>query len=165
LPEGESGEVVFTTLTRRGMPLIRYRTGDLARFIGEPCPCGTVLRRLGHIRGRLGSMVTIGDGFLPDISDLSEALYPIPGLIDYRAEVHHEDGRDVLAVTVRLCDTDEKVALERVIRALLEIPEIGGPVAAGGLALSAVASSLGKPFSADASKKRILDLREKGSGK
>jgi phenylacetate-CoA ligase len=45
-PPGTRGEVVFTTLTRRGMPLIRYRTGHVARFLPEPCPCGTVLRRL-----------------------------------------------------------------------------------------------------------------------
>ncbi len=52
LPEGEYGEVVFTTLTRRAMPLIRYRTGDFSRFIPEPCPCGTMLRTLAHIGDR-----------------------------------------------------------------------------------------------------------------
>ena len=46
LPEGAVGEVVLTTLTRRGMPLLRYRTGDLSRFVPGPCPCGTALRRL-----------------------------------------------------------------------------------------------------------------------
>ncbi len=50
LPDGELGEVVFTTLTRKGMPLIRYRTSDLARFLTEPCPCGTVLRTLERSR-------------------------------------------------------------------------------------------------------------------
>lgn len=52
LPEGETGEVVFTTLTRRAMPLIRYRTGDFSRFIPGPCPCGTGLRTLAHIGDR-----------------------------------------------------------------------------------------------------------------
>lgn len=52
LPEGEYGEVVFTTLTRCAMPLIRYRTGDFSRFIPEPCPCGTLLRTLAHIGDR-----------------------------------------------------------------------------------------------------------------
>ncbi len=51
LPEGELGEIVFTTLTRNGMPLIRYRTGHLARFLAEPCSCGTVLRRMEKVRG------------------------------------------------------------------------------------------------------------------
>lgn len=53
LSRDEEGEVVFTTLTRQGMPLIRYRTGDLARFITEPCPCGTCLKRLGKVSGRV----------------------------------------------------------------------------------------------------------------
>ena len=53
LEDGETGEVVFTTLTRRGMPLIRYRTGDLSRFLLEPCPCGTVLKTLERLKGRL----------------------------------------------------------------------------------------------------------------
>jgi phenylacetate-coenzyme A ligase PaaK-like adenylate-forming protein len=43
---GALGEITFTTLTRRGMPLVRYRTGHFARFLTEPCPCGTVLPRM-----------------------------------------------------------------------------------------------------------------------
>ncbi|MGB6067222.1 MAG: DVU_1553 family AMP-dependent CoA ligase [Desulfomonilaceae bacterium] len=53
LPQNELGEIVFTTLTRKGMPLIRYRTGHLARFLSEPCPCRTVLRRMENVRGRM----------------------------------------------------------------------------------------------------------------
>ena len=40
LPDGDEGEIVFTILTPRGMPLIRQRTGDLGRFLTDPCPCG-----------------------------------------------------------------------------------------------------------------------------
>jgi len=50
--DGEYGEVVFTTLTREAMPLIRYRTGDRSRFITEPCPCGSILKRLDRISDR-----------------------------------------------------------------------------------------------------------------
>lgn len=50
---GELGEVVFTTLSRRAMPLVRYRTGDAARMLPGPCPCGSPLRRLGPIAGRI----------------------------------------------------------------------------------------------------------------
>ncbi|MCA9968585.1 MAG: phenylacetate--CoA ligase family protein [Anaerolineales bacterium] len=49
LPEGTPGEVVFTTLTRHGMPLLRYRTGDRSRFLPGACACGTTLRRLQKI--------------------------------------------------------------------------------------------------------------------
>lgn len=47
--EGEYGEVVFTTLTRKGMPLIRYKTGDISRWIPGPCPCGSPLKRMDKV--------------------------------------------------------------------------------------------------------------------
>jgi phenylacetate-coenzyme A ligase PaaK-like adenylate-forming protein len=52
LPDGEYGEIVFTTLTREAMPLVRYRTGDFSRFIPEPCPCGSKLKRLDRVANR-----------------------------------------------------------------------------------------------------------------
>ncbi|MCL2125336.1 MAG: phenylacetate--CoA ligase family protein [Oscillospiraceae bacterium] len=60
--DGEYGELVFTTLTRRGMPLIRYRTDDISRVIPEPCPCGSVLRRFEPVGGRYGDMIRLGEG-------------------------------------------------------------------------------------------------------
>lgn len=52
LPDGERGEIVLTTLTRRVMPLIRYRTGDVSRIVPGECACGCILRRLDHVTGR-----------------------------------------------------------------------------------------------------------------
>lgn len=52
LPDGEEGEVVFTTLTRKGMPFIRYRTGDWSSFFTQPCECGSLLRRLSRVGDR-----------------------------------------------------------------------------------------------------------------
>lgn len=52
LPDGEEGEIVFTTLTRRGMPFIRYRTGDWSSFMKEPCRCGSILKRLTRVGDR-----------------------------------------------------------------------------------------------------------------
>ena len=51
-PEGVRGEIVVTTLTRKAMPFIRYRTGDYSRFLPGPCPCGSVLHRLGRVEAR-----------------------------------------------------------------------------------------------------------------
>ena len=51
-PEGETGEVVVTTLTRSAMPLIRYRTGDLSRLLPGTCPCGSILKRLDRVDRR-----------------------------------------------------------------------------------------------------------------
>ncbi len=53
VPDGEIGELVFTTVTKEGMPLIRYRTRDLTRFMTEPCACGRTLPRIEKFRGRL----------------------------------------------------------------------------------------------------------------
>ena len=52
VPDGETGEIVLTTLHREAMPLIRYRTGDAAAWLPGPCPCGSPLRRLAPLRGR-----------------------------------------------------------------------------------------------------------------
>ena len=52
VPDGETGEIVLTTLNREAMPLIRYRTGDAAAWLPGPCPCGSPLRRLSPLRGR-----------------------------------------------------------------------------------------------------------------
>ena len=52
LPDGEWGEIVFTTLTRSGMPFIRYRTGDISRWKTERCSCGSALKLLDYIRDR-----------------------------------------------------------------------------------------------------------------
>ena len=53
LPDGEYGEIVFTTLTRRAMPLIRYRTGDFSRWLSGVCACGSVLKRLDKVGDRV----------------------------------------------------------------------------------------------------------------
>ncbi|WP_026840472.1 DVU_1553 family AMP-dependent CoA ligase [Citrifermentans bremense] len=110
--DGEEGEVVFTTISRRGMPLVRYRTGDLARIIKEPCPCGTVLKRLGRVQGRIAAEVALKDGRRLRMNELDEALFAIPGVLDYRAEIEVRVGRDQL----RLCFQTVKGEEEQVAR-------------------------------------------------
>jgi len=53
LAEGETGEILVTTLGPRALPLLRYQTGDAASFLPGPCPCGSPLRRLSRVPGRL----------------------------------------------------------------------------------------------------------------
>jgi phenylacetate-CoA ligase len=77
---GEVGEVVFTTLTRRGLPLIRYRTGDLSCIVPGRCACGSPLLRLDRIHGRIGG----GIGGL-SMAALDEALFAHPDVIDFSA--------------------------------------------------------------------------------
>ena len=59
VPEGETGELVLTTLRREGMPILRYRTRDLTRFIPGDCPCGRVHRRIDRIVGRADDMLIV----------------------------------------------------------------------------------------------------------
>lgn len=59
VPDGEEGELVFTTINREAMPLIRYRTRDLASVYTEPCPCGRTHRRISRIKGRSDDMLII----------------------------------------------------------------------------------------------------------
>lgn len=57
--QGKEGELVFTTLTKEGMPLIRFRTRDLTKLIYEKCSCGRTLVRMGRILGRSDDMLII----------------------------------------------------------------------------------------------------------
>jgi len=57
--EGETGELVFTTLTKEGIPLLRYRTKDLTNIDYSPCECGRTLARIGRFKGRSDDMLII----------------------------------------------------------------------------------------------------------
>lgn len=59
VPAGEKGDLLFTSLTREGVPLIRYRTKDLSTLIYEPCSCGRTTPRLSKISGRVDDMLII----------------------------------------------------------------------------------------------------------
>ena len=59
LPEGEMGELVFTSLTKEAFPIIRYRTRDISRLFYEPCPCGRTHVRMERISGRTDDMLII----------------------------------------------------------------------------------------------------------
>jgi phenylacetate-coenzyme A ligase PaaK-like adenylate-forming protein len=97
LPEGEAGEVVVTTLDRQAMPLIRYRTGDLARLVTSPCRCGGVTARLCDIAGR-GRAVMLHGGFCVTSQDLDDRIFDVEGLLDYRATLAMENGRERLDI-------------------------------------------------------------------
>lgn len=59
LPEGTQGELVLTTLTKEGMPLLRYRTKDLCSLDHEPCDCGRTNVRMSRVLGRSDDMLII----------------------------------------------------------------------------------------------------------
>ena len=66
LPVGEEGELVFTTITKQGFPLIRYRTGDISSILEGPCDCGRTTRRIKRISGRTDDMMIVdGNNLFP----------------------------------------------------------------------------------------------------
>jgi phenylacetate-CoA ligase len=159
VPEGETGEVVFTTLTRRAMPLIRYRTGDLARFIRVPCPCGTLLKRMDKIRGRLKGTVTLEKGHQLDVLELDDVVFTVPGLLDYDAEIYRGKGKDRLRVKVRSAFEDSNRVSAEVHDALTRDPVIAKYLEQEVLALDPVSAEEGVWTNTGASKRKIRDLR------
>jgi phenylacetate-CoA ligase len=121
LDEGE-GELVFTTLTRQGTPLIRYRTNDIARLIPEPCPCGAAtLRRFGPVKRRLELVVRLAGGHLIYPSLFDEVLYTLADLVDYDLRVTGTGGRERLHFTVETIGQDPDIR-DRVRQLLLHEP-------------------------------------------
>ncbi|MCC6144517.1 MAG: phenylacetate--CoA ligase [Candidatus Hydrogenedentes bacterium] len=59
VPDGEPGELVLTTLSKKAMPMIRYRTRDITSLHTEPCPCGRSIRRMRRISARTDDMLII----------------------------------------------------------------------------------------------------------
>jgi phenylacetate-CoA ligase len=79
LPEGETGELVFTTLTKEGLPLIRYRTRDLTRLNYKKCSCGRTLVRMEKCLGRSDDMLIIrGVNLFP--SQVESVLLEMSGI-------------------------------------------------------------------------------------
>ena len=82
VPDGEYGEVVFTSLAREAMPIIRYRTHDISRILSrEKCACGRTHIRIDRITGRTDDMLIVkGVNFYP--RQVEQALMEIPGVKD-----------------------------------------------------------------------------------
>ncbi len=103
LPEGEYGELVITTLTKHGMPLLRYRTRDIVSITHEPCKCGRTLPRISKIKGRTDDMIIVrGINVFP--SQIEHILLSIEGV-----QPHYQ-----LVVDRKLGDLDELEVLVEV---------------------------------------------------
>jgi phenylacetate-coenzyme A ligase PaaK-like adenylate-forming protein len=151
---GESGEVVFTTLSRRGMPLIRYRTGDHSRFLSEPCPCGTVLKTLETVKGRIQGVEL--DGTWLTMSDLDEALFPLEGLLDFTAVLSRAGDRNLLRLEVYGLADCSKELLTAAFRALKALPAISAACREDRLRLSVCLRANGDIPARGAAKRAIL---------
>ena len=103
VPDGEFGELIFTTLSKRAMPIIRYRTRDITRFITEPCPCGRTIRRIDRISHRSDDMMIIrGVNVFP--GQIESSLLSIEGTLPQYQIILSKDktGLDSIEVQVEL---------------------------------------------------------------
>jgi phenylacetate-coenzyme A ligase PaaK-like adenylate-forming protein len=154
--DGLPGEVVFTTLTRKGMPLIRYRTGDIARFIKEPCPCGTVLKTMEKIQYRTESVLKLKDGTLLTMPMLEEILFALQEVNDFDASLQVDGAQECLVLSV---DANMDVAqLEKHIRDAL-YGLVGWPGANGQLTVKVTKQPLQELDVKAMRKRRITDER------
>jgi phenylacetate-CoA ligase len=115
-----SGELVYTTLTRNVMPLIRYRSNDLTQLIDEPCECGLFARRIAKIRARTDEMVVCGMGNVgPWVFE--EVLRDVNGSgTEWQAVVKHDGKRDVIELRVESENNGHEGEMERAIMGNLQ---------------------------------------------
>jgi phenylacetate-CoA ligase len=161
VPVGVMGEVVFTTITKEGIPVVRYRTRDISRIIAGECSCGRTFSRMERISGRTDDMLIIrGVNVFP--SQIEQVLTGIPGVAPhYQVVLTKRGSLDHVAVHVEVGPDfafDEIKALERLqTRVKAEI--------VSALAIS-IDVKLVEPKSIQRSEgkaKRVLDLRGEGS--
>ncbi len=114
LPDGEEGELVVTTLTREGLPLIRYRTRDITKVISrERCDCGRTHLRLARIKGRTDDMLKVkGVCFYP--RQIEEVIMKYPEVLpNYQIIIGKLEGKDVVEVVIE-ADRQDQYLKERI---------------------------------------------------
>jgi phenylacetate-CoA ligase len=149
---GQEGELVFTTLTKEALPLLRYRTGDVSALALEQCACGRTLARMASVRGRCDDMLIIrGVNLYP--SEIEAALLTVAGVAPhYQIVVERPGALDELTVHCEPADggIDRDALGERAGHALFE--RTGVTVAVKVLDPGAVPRSEGKAV-------RVVDRR------
>lgn len=112
---GETGELVFTTITKEAFPVIRYRTKDICRLITTPCTCGRTFYRMPKVTGRTDDMLIIrGVNVFP--SQIEQVLMSVEGVEPhYQIIVEREGSLDTIEVQVEVSEevfSDEVKKLE-----------------------------------------------------
>ena len=126
LPYGQQGELVFTTLTKEGMPVLRYRTRDISSLIIDECPCGRKNIKMGSIMGRSDDMLIIrGINVFP--SQVESVILSLPEFEPrYMIIVDRVNNLDTIQVQVEVrkefysTDTVKELALKKKLAAKLQ---------------------------------------------
>lgn len=158
--DGEVGEVVFTTLTKEGIPVIRYRTRDISRIVPEACPCGRTFKRIERVTGRSDDMLIIrGVNVYP--SQIEQVLLGIPNVAPhYQVMLTKQGSMDHVEVHVEVSpdfefdEVRELEALQRRVRSEIE-SVLAVSIAVRLVEPKSIARSEGKA-------KRVVDLRAEG---
>ena len=158
LPAGQPGELVFTTITKEGMPMLRYRTHDICTVYDDPCPCGRTTRRMGRITGRTDDMIVVrGVNVFP--SQIESVLVEMPDVSPhYLLVVDRVNSTDTLEVRVEMTEamfSDTVAHIEQLRRRIGErIKSVVGVTATVNLvAPKSIPRSEGKA-------KRVIDNRK-----
>jgi len=155
LAPGTLGELVFTTLTKEALPLIRYRTGDLGAITEEPCPCGRTSVRLIRLGGRRDDMMIIrGVNLYP--SQIEQILTGVEGVAPHWRLILERPGpMDELALECEPAVAEaDREALRSKLEGLLK-EGTGVRIAVSMLEPGAVPRSEGKAV-------RVIDRRSPG---
>ncbi|PYZ97653.1 phenylacetate--CoA ligase [Alteribacter lacisalsi] len=104
VPEGEDGELVFTSLTKEAFPVIRYRTGDIASITRETCTCGRTTARMSRVKGRIDDMFIIrGVNVFP--SEVERSILQMDELVcHYQIHLMKKGSMDHAELHVEVCD-------------------------------------------------------------
>ena len=123
LPYGEKGELVFTTITKTGMPMMRYRTHDICSLTDQPCACGRTTVRMSRITGRTDDMLIIrGVNVFP--SQIETVLIRTQGVAPHYMliadRVNHSDTLEVQVEMTEDMFSDTVAHIENVRRYITE---------------------------------------------
>ena len=159
LGEGEKGEMVITTLTKEGMPVLRYRTKDITSVTYEPCKCGRTLARMARVVGRTDDMLIIRgvnvfpsqiESVLMGMKELGKTYEIVVGRVNYMDTLEVRVEVDDAGLLTDYSKLEELVAkIRHALRVVLQLD---------------VKVRLVEPFSikrAEGKVKRVIDLRKK----
>jgi phenylacetate-CoA ligase len=123
LPSGEEGELVFTTLTKDGLPILRFRTRDISVVETEKCSCGRTHSRMMRIRGRSDDMMIIrGVNVFP--SQIEYAIMGLPELAaQYQIILERPGALDVFTIKAELREKSVKSTPEELVELKREIKQ------------------------------------------
>jgi phenylacetate-CoA ligase len=119
VPDGEDGELVFTSLTKEAFPILRYRTGDISSITREKCVCGRTTTRMARIKGRIDDMLIIrGVNVFP--SAIEKCLLELEELAPhYQLHISKDGHMDKIELNVEITEhtfreTEQDISHERI---------------------------------------------------